>query len=424
VSRVLTSLVVGLSALLCALTTTVVTTPAHAADQVRLLLTGDSITNGRHGDFTWRYRLDRELRRQGVSFQLVGSHNTPYQDPGFPRSTYAATGFDPDHFARAGWQLSEMVGQIKAEVAKWTPGVVVLEAGINDLLKGQSVADLQASLRAWIAQAREGRSDITIVISPLLTETKANGENVNAQVTAYNTLLPEIATELGTEESPIVVAPTDVGWSPSTTYTWDGLHPTPTGETFIAQQIARGLQQAGVLPHEPAIGPRTIAWPHQQVPKVTLAGTTATVSWSRQAVSAGRVRVQRIGGPLRAPATLYRYGTASFAMVRGATYDIRVQLIRGTMVGPWGRALRVRIPAAPVARVPAAPAKVTVTRTVVRWTPAAGARAYLVRARKVGTHRWVTRRTTATQISLKRVAVAKVRSVNAVGHSAWRRDHR
>jgi lysophospholipase L1-like esterase len=424
VSRLLTSTIAVLTALLCAVSSGFVASPATAADPVRLLLTGDSITHGRHGDFTWRYRLDQEFRRQGVPVELVGQHSTPYQDPGYPTSTYAAPDFDHDHFARAGWQLSEMADQVRAEVAQQQPDVIVLAAGINDLLRGQSVDQLEASLREWISEARAGRPDVDILISPLLSEAKANGENVNAQVADYDARLRRVAAELTALDSSITVAATDVGWTPSTTNTWDGLHPTPTGETFIAQRIAEGLQVAGILPGPPAIGPRTVAWPRQQRPQVTLAGTTATVSWSRQAVSAAKVRVQRIGGPLRAPATLYRYGYARFSVVRGATYDIRVQLVRGTMSGPWGQVRRLRVPAAPVTRRPAAPARVTVTRSAVRWAAANGARRYVVKARKVGKKKWVTRRTTGTRVSLSRVAVVKVRSVNAVGTSAWRRAHR
>jgi lysophospholipase L1-like esterase len=412
----------ALCALACAFAVLTVS-PAQADGKVRIMLNGDSVTRGRHGDYTWRYRLAKELQRQGVGFDFVGPYSAPYQDPGYPTSKYADPNFDGDNYARAGWQLQSMAFAIKEQVIEQHPDVVVLEAGVNDLLHGQSVDQLEASLRTWVSKAREGKSDLRIVISPVLREMPNKVGNVNSQIDAYDARLPLIATELNTVESPVTLAPTNAGWSPSATTTWDGLHPTSTGETYIAQGIAKGLHAAGVLPDAPKIGPRTIAWPHQQVPRVTLAGSKATVSWSRQVVTAAKVRVKRVGGALRAPRTLYNHGTATFAVVKGASYDIRVQLIRGTMSGPWGHVLRVRVPPHAVKR-PARPASVTITRLGVRWAPVAGARSYVVMARKVHARKWLTRRTTSTHVSLDHVAVAKVRAVNAAGHSSWRRGHR
>lgn len=408
----------GWVALVVALATLNVSPAAAAADPVRVLLTGDSITHGRHGDYTWRYRLAKEFQRQHVPFDFVGSASTPYQDPGFGPSTYADPNFDRNHFARAGWQLRYMAPQIAAEVAEQRPDVIVLAAGINDLLHGQSVDELEASLRSWITQARKGRSVVRIVISPLLAEAKVDAALINAQVTDYDTRLPGLAADLSTLLSPITVAQTNQGWTPTTTTTWDGLHPTPTGETFIAQRIAEALQQIDVLASAPAIY-RPVAWPLTQHPAVTLAGSTATVTWSRQAVSAALIRLQRVGGALLAPATPYRGGSAGFALVPGATYDVSLQSIRGTMSGPWGPATRIRVPVPPR---PAAPARVAVTSTGVRWSASATARSYVVKFRKVGTEHWQRRETKALKLSVPKIRVAKVRAVSAGGKSGWKQN--
>jgi hypothetical protein len=418
VSRIFTVLCV----LACALA---LAPPAHADDSaapVRVLLTGDSVTHGRHGDYTWRYRLAKELQRQSVAFNFVGSTSTPYQDPGFPTSTYADPNFDHDHFAKAGWKLSEMVGQIGAEVSAQQPDVVVLEAGVNDLLKGSNADALEQALRSWIVAARSGKSDVRIVLSPVLAEVKADADTVNAAAADYDSRLAGVATDLGTADSPITVADTTRGWTPSTTNTWDGLHPTPTGETFIAQRIAEEFQRVGILPGAPSIY-RSTPWLHTERPTVKVAGTRATITWSRQVVSGARIQLQRIGGATTSPATIYPSGTASAVVVRGASYDVRVQLHRGSMTGPWGPAVRIRVPVAAVKR-PSAPARVTVGRAKVTWSTVAGARSYVVKIRKVHQKRWITRRTAVTHLAVARVAVAKVQAVNAYGHSAWRRDAR
>src|SRR5262245_42446727 len=72
-------------------------TPARAADPVRILLVGDSMTQGSSGDWTWRYRLWQHLSEHGVSFDLVGPRtdlweyveahdgSQAYIDPNFDR---------------------------------------------------------------------------------------------------------------------------------------------------------------------------------------------------------------------------------------------------------------------------------------------------------------------------------------------------
>jgi lysophospholipase L1-like esterase len=392
---------------------------ATAGGGVRVLLTGDSITHGRHGDYTWRFRLAQEFQRQGVPFDFVGSWSAPYQDPGFAPSVYANPNFDTDHFARAGGQLRDMAQAIEDEVATQKPDVIVLEAGINDLLRGQTVAQVEGSLRSWISAARKGKSGVRIVLASVLTtERRADtGQSLGPSVAKYDADLPRIAATMSTLQSPVTVARTNQGWTPSALNTTDGLHPTPTGETFIAQRVAEELLRVGILHSTPAIY-RIVPWQHEERPVVTFSGkrqtTTAMVSWSRQAVTAAKVRVQQVGGALQAPAIEYFYGSARFPVVRGATYDVSVQLMRGTMAGPWGPMTRIRVPLAP-----SAPAQVTVTEDRVRWTASPGATAYEVQYRLIGRQRWVMEQTATLRLRVPDVKLAKVRALSAVGPSAW-----
>ena len=250
--RVFTSSIAVLSALLCALSLGVVAAPAaHAADPVRLLLTGDSITHGRHGDYTWRYRLDREFRRQGVPFNFVGSKSLPFQDNGYPTSTYADPNFDRDHFAQLGQEIREMVPRIDDEVREHQPDVVVLAAGVNDFRHHQGDADIvektKANLRAWIDNVQDAKSDTRILLSPVLLVDTPAASVLNPRIKAYNSALAGIANEMKTDDSPITVADTNRGWDPKGPMTLDGLHPTPTGDTLISQRIAEALRAAGIL---------------------------------------------------------------------------------------------------------------------------------------------------------------------------------
>ncbi|WP_019875811.1 GDSL-type esterase/lipase family protein [Sporichthya polymorpha] len=317
--------------------------PARAGNQpVRLLLTGDSITHGSHGDYTWRYRLAQEFRLQAKPFDFVGSWTSPYKPIEFAAAAYADPAFDQDHFSRAGWQLREMVGAIGAEVGRHQPDVIVLEAGINDLRHGQTADQIESSLRAWVKQVRAAKRDVRIVISPLLPADRvADRDRINAGVADYNARLPRLATRLSTRRSPVTVARTNQGWSPAE-HTWDGLHPTPASEGLIARRIAEELARVGVLPTDPQI-PIATRWTFTQRPEVTLAGRTVTVRWSPQAVTSASVQVRRIDAP--APVVTKERGqSAQFALERGGVYDVRLRLVRGTMTGPWGQAVTVEVP--------------------------------------------------------------------------------
>lgn len=427
-SRVLSSSLAVLSALLCALlgsaTLVVVAPAAHADGPLRVLLTGDSITHGRHGDYTWRYRLAKEFQRQGVPVNFVGSRTTPYVDPGYATASYADPNFDHDHFARAGATLQSMVGEIGPEVSTQQPDLVVLEAGLNDLLKGRTPEQTALSLRAWIANVRSARPGVTIVLAKVMRVDVAGGASVNSASASYNNQMADVAAEMTTPVSPISIADTDRGWQPtSPTYCVDGIHLAPTGETLVAQRVAEALHALTLPGHTGAVLPLTpsvlhyVSWTRTLKPVVRLNGTQATVSWSRQAITGARIRLQRVGRAAVTSVNPYTAGSHTFTLVKGATYDFRLQLVRNRLTGPWGPVTRVRVPR--VLR-PGPPGHVKVNASGVHWTAAARATSYVVKFHKAHQRRWTTRRTTGLQVLVAHVAVAKVRAVNASGRSPWR----
>src|SRR4051794_6230696 len=77
---------------------------AQTSSPVRILILGDSVTQGSVGDWTWRYRLWQHFADAGVAVDFVG----PSRDL-FDRSTntyvpdgYLDPDFDQDHAARWG----------------------------------------------------------------------------------------------------------------------------------------------------------------------------------------------------------------------------------------------------------------------------------------------------------------------------------
>ncbi|MFD1826766.1 hypothetical protein [Mumia zhuanghuii] len=86
--------------------------PASAAATDRVLITGDSITQGSSGDYTWRYRLwDKLQSTEAGQVEFVGTRSDLYDNvnDGFGSQHYAVNFAGEKHAAKWGstyWQGS------------------------------------------------------------------------------------------------------------------------------------------------------------------------------------------------------------------------------------------------------------------------------------------------------------------------------
>lgn len=306
---------------------------------VRIMLAGDSITHGFDGDFTWRYRLFEEFQRQAVPVDFVGPRRYPYGG----HDLYLATGWDSDHDALGGSTLAGNVGSVGADVAAYLPDVLVAEYGTNDLVgAGASPAELLASWRAYVANARAARPDLEIVLGEVATPRAKDRAEANAGLHA-------LAAELTTVESPVVVADLDSpDWVPARD-TRDLVHPNPTGETLIAQKMAEALQGLGVLPGMPAVARSFVPWTPPLDPAVHRHGRRLVVDWARAR------KLYRVHD-MRVRVTSLRTGrswTRSFARrptrlvtpaLRPGRYRVVLRGSRGTTTSQWGVPVVRRVP--------------------------------------------------------------------------------
>ncbi len=63
-----------------------------AAAPVRIMVNGDSISQGFDGDVNWRYRLWQEIRRQHVSVDMVGPFDAPHLTAGWRTTAMRSPG--------------------------------------------------------------------------------------------------------------------------------------------------------------------------------------------------------------------------------------------------------------------------------------------------------------------------------------------
>jgi lysophospholipase L1-like esterase len=306
---------------------------------VRIMLAGDSITQGFDGDFTWRYRLFEEFQRQAVPVDLVGPRHLPYGG----RAVYLASGWDSDHDAIGGSTLAGNVGWIGGDVAAYQPDVLVAEYGTNDLVGAHATpAQLLSSWRAYVANARAARPDVKLVLGEVATpKAKARAE--------ANSGLHALAAELSTPDSPIVVADLDApDWVPSR-HTRDLVHPNPTGETVIAQKIGEALKALGVLPDVPAVARSFVPWTPPLEPVVHRHGRRLWIDWARTRklyrAHAVKVRLTSLRtGRSKAWSFDRRPNHLVTPVLRPGRYKVVLRGSRGTTTSAWGVPVVRRVP--------------------------------------------------------------------------------
>lgn len=212
---------------------------------VDVMVVGDSITQGRSGDWTWRYHFSRQL---AASVEMVGPRNDLYAGDGaFGSHAYADPGFDSDHDAQWGQAIFQAAEHIRADVRTEQPDQLVVLLGINDLIRfDRSAEQAIDSLHTFIAEAREGRAKLPIILGTLLPSERArNDADFAARVAAFNAALRSTEAVLSTDASPILVAETAAAINPRLDL-YDGLHPNARGEMRIAEAFVDALSRAGV----------------------------------------------------------------------------------------------------------------------------------------------------------------------------------
>jgi GDSL-like Lipase/Acylhydrolase family len=273
----------------------VLTRPPHQGPP-RIMLVGDSITHGKTGDYTWRYRLHEHLRSSGAPFDFVGPFRGP-MDPSVPddvrhQGTYAPEAnwnWDDEHDATWGRLLWNEVDVIQDYVRLHQPDLMVVHLGTNDLnpvFGGGSPVGVADNMRRLIRNARGGNPDLDIV----LVQIPQTGpiENSGPQAAQY---IPQYAANLEwvarTDDRPmshIQVANVfgNYNWR---TDNYDETHPNQRGEHLTAREVANTLWNdwfyGGTYgPVPPAAGPPQVQNIRIDPPSISRAARF-TVSWDR-----------------------------------------------------------------------------------------------------------------------------------------------
>ncbi|MFC4533242.1 GDSL-type esterase/lipase family protein [Sphaerisporangium dianthi] len=227
------------------------------------MIVGDSISQGREGDHTWRYRLWRTLLGQGAAVRFVGPWKGTWVSsavwPG-DRPPHPARPDDPAHagayrrgvhfpacrhYASWGRLLREAKDNIEDAVAAYEPGWLMVALGFNDLAWGVSGPDrLLADLETFVQRARMANPAIQFLVGNVVHRTPLpEHPNLAGDTNAYNRELPSRLSALSTRASTAV--PVDLAGVYDPRHdSYDGVHPNGRGEIKIAAAFAAAFAPA------------------------------------------------------------------------------------------------------------------------------------------------------------------------------------
>jgi lysophospholipase L1-like esterase len=199
--------------------------PTSAADPVRIMALGDSIT-GSPG--CWRALLWQKLQQTGyTNIDMVGT--LPAQGCGFT--------YDGDNEGHGGFLVTNVAAQnqLVGWLSSTHPDVVVMHFGTNDVWSNISTPQILAAYTTLVNQMRASNPRMKILVAQIIPVAPTTCADCPARTTNLNAAIPSWAAGLTTAASPITVVDQWTGWVPSTD-TGDGVHPNDAGIVKMADR--------------------------------------------------------------------------------------------------------------------------------------------------------------------------------------------
>lgn len=227
--------------------------PVHP-DAVRLMPAGDSITAGSssapHQQGTWRLPLYDRLTADRTGATYVG----PYTDHPGPNGYLRPGGWPHGSCAVSGWRADQLAAEIGQAVDDYTPAVLMVLVGVNDLNQGATPETVAARLESVLVNARAVDPDLHVLVAEIPPTDRTGGP----QVAAYNALVRGLAESMDDPDGVRTIAvDCHTGYSIADHH-YDGLHPNQAGERLIAGRFGDALAVELGIGTPPAVPLRAV----------------------------------------------------------------------------------------------------------------------------------------------------------------------
>ena len=218
---------------------------------IRILPLGDSITQ--QDEPGYRYLLWKRLLDAGKAFDFVGSRGIPEGKKLSDWPQYKGRSFDADHDGHAGWRSSELLDGCswepdKGNLSQWlrlyTPDVVLLHIGTNDVFQGMSTDESVEQITKIIGVLQAANPKVTVYLAKIIPLCGAWADDFNQEVTDLNNRLDAVAAGQTTAESKVYIVDQHTGFDPEKD-TDDDIHPNAVGAQKMADRWAEALLYDG-----------------------------------------------------------------------------------------------------------------------------------------------------------------------------------
>lgn len=200
--------------------------PQTPSSTVKILVCGDSISQGSDFDFTWRYRLwewfqSNTAAQLAPTLQFIGPYigtfptdlyhdgqNEPGRVPDWGAYHPSVDpAFDGAHFSLSSRPAWQAVGMVPVVVQAYQPDLVVLQLGFNDIAWWSAgPKGLVELMEQLVAGVRMGRPDVGVLVADVTSRTFMEGKGEIERMTrGYNALLALKIKEWSTPESPVTL---------------------------------------------------------------------------------------------------------------------------------------------------------------------------------------------------------------------------
>jgi len=324
----------------------------------RIMIVGDSITEGSSGDYTWQYWLYAHLRADGVRPRMVGPYHGLFNNVTKVEgdSSYANPRFGHANDARWGMALFREKDAIGAKVATYRPDYLLVLLGLDDIYWfGISEANMAANLAGFVAAARAARPHIRIVLGLIPPDIHQQTDPAfAARIASYNHTIVSTASRLSTIGSPIAVARDATSINVAADL-WDGTHPNANGEIKIAAAFASALARRfhlgkaypkpfPVLPTGPLSRPRLTVTPSRTTGQAKLSWTLVPGADGYRVylkdLTRKQVRFRQLPWPLSPAKDPWTAGLLTPADI----YDFKLQACKGADCGAFSNVASVTAP--------------------------------------------------------------------------------
>ncbi len=212
-----------------------------------ILCLGNSITNGVDTFNSYRRALWQMLHAANYNFDFIGSWSKHHMGMDVPDPD-----FDMDHEGHSGWTAGDIFnppswdsakGNIRAWLGMYTPDIVLIELGTNDVFQCRKPAEILNDFKDAVDLLRRKNNHIKIFIAQIppfgaqWSSKKLCGNDTSyaLAITNLNKNIAAFTAEYSTDQSPVIAVDQFTGVNPATDM-FDDIHPNTKGEKVMAER--------------------------------------------------------------------------------------------------------------------------------------------------------------------------------------------